>query len=253
MSAPRRWMRTAVMVVAALLALPAAAAELTVSAASSLTESFRAIALAYEKAYPGTRVDLNFAASGVLLQQISRGAPVDVFASADEDTMALAAQRGLLLPDTRTVFATNALWVVVPPGTTAAPHTLADLAGRQVQRIAVGNPDSVPVGRYARGALQAAGLWPVLQGRVITTQNVRQSLDYVARGEVDAGFVYATDAQAMPGRVRRAFAVPVEGRIAYPLAVVKGSAQTDEARRFVRFVTSAQGQAILRRHGFGAP
>jgi len=143
--------------------------------------------------------------------------------------------------------------VVVPPQAKAAPRTLKDLAGAGVQRIALGNPDSVPVGRYAKGALEVAGLWPSVQGKAITTQNVRQSLDYVARGEVDAGFVYATDAQAMPNRVRRAFAVPVAGRIAYPLAVIKASPQQAEARRFTAFLRSAQGQAILAKHGFGKP
>ena len=234
-------------------ALPAWSAELTVSAASSLTESFRELGAAYEKANPGSRVDFNFAASGVLLQQIARGAPVDVFASADEATMDQAAQQKLLVAGTREVFAVNALWVVVPPQAKAPPRALADLAGAGVQRIAVGNPDSVPVGRYARGALQAAKLWPAVQGKVISTQNVRQSLDYVARGEVDAGFVYATDAQAMPDRVRRVFQVPVAGRIAYPLAVVQASTQPVEARRFAAFVRSVQGQAILHKHGFGKP
>ncbi|WP_258223408.1 molybdate ABC transporter substrate-binding protein, partial [Stenotrophomonas sp. HMWF023] len=175
-------------------------------------------------------VDFNFAASGVLLQQIARGAPVDVFASADEATMDQAAQQKLLAAGTREVFAVNALWVVVPLQAKAPPRALADLAGAGVQRIALGNPDSVPVGRYAQGALLAAKLWPAVQGKVISTQNVRQSLDYVARGEVDAGFVYATDAQAMPDRVRRAFEVPVAGRIAYPLAVVQASTQPVEAK-----------------------
>jgi len=234
-------------------ALPAWSAELTVSAASSLTESFRELGAAYEKANPGSRVDFNFAASGVLLQQIARGAPVDVFASADEATMDQAAQQKLLAAGTREVFAVNALWVVVPPQAKAPPRALADLAGAGVQRIAVGNPDSVPVGRYAKGALEKAGLWPAVQGKAITTQNVRQSLDYVARGEVDAGFVYATDAQAMPDRVRRAFEVPVAGRIAYPLAVVQASTQPAEAKRFTAFVRSPQGQAILVKHGFGKP
>ncbi|MEG0186887.1 MAG: molybdate ABC transporter substrate-binding protein [Stenotrophomonas sp.] len=247
-------MKRCVMVVLGLLAtLPAWAADLTVSAASSLTESFRELGSAYEKANPGSRIDFNFAASGVLLQQISRGAPVDVFASADEATMDQAAQQKLLAAGTREVFAVNALWVVVPPDAKSPPRALTDLAGSTVQRIALGNPDSVPVGRYAKGALEKAGLWPAVQGRVISTQNVRQSLDYVARGEVDAGFVYATDAQAMPDRVRRAFQVPVAGRIAYPLAVVQASAQPVEARRFLAFVRSAQGQAILQKHGFGKP
>lgn len=245
--------RAGLLLLGVLAALPAWAGELTVSAASSLTESFRELGTAYEKAHPGTRVDFNFAASGVLLQQISRGAPVDVFASADETTMDQAEQQGLLAAGSREVFAVNALWVVVPPQSTAAPRALKDLASAGVQRIALGNPDSVPVGRYAKGALEAAGLWPSVQGKTITTQNVRQSLDYVARGEVDAGFVYATDAQAMPDRVRRAFAVPVSGRIAYPLAVTRASTQPAEAKRFTAFVRSAQGQAILARHGFGKP
>jgi molybdate transport system substrate-binding protein len=234
-------------------ALPATAAELTVSAASSLTESFRDIASAYEAAHPGTKVDLNFAASGVLLQQISRGAPVDVLATADTDTMGQAAKGGLLETDSRRTFATNRLVVVVPPGRKDAPSTLAALAGKGVQRVAIGNPDSVPVGRYARTALQEAGMWDAIAARIITTQNVRQSLDYVARGEVDAGFVYASDYQAMPGRVVRAFDVPLRSPITYPVSVIKGSARAVEARRFVAFVVSPQGQAILRRHGFGAP
>ncbi|KAG1274060.1 hypothetical protein G6F65_010690 [Rhizopus arrhizus] len=245
--------RAGLLLLGLLATVPAWAADLTVSAASSLTESFRELGAAYEKAHPGTKVDFNFAASGVLLQQISRGAPVDVFASADETTMDQAQQQDLLSAGTREVFAVNALWVVVPPQATAAPRSLKNLAGASVQRIALGNPDSVPVGRYAKGALEKAGLWPSVQGKTITTQNVRQSLDYVARGEVDAGFVYATDAQAMPDRVRRAFAVPVSGRIAYPLAVTKASAQPVEAKRFTAFVRSAQGQAILAKHGFGKP
>ncbi|AOA72359.1 molybdate ABC transporter substrate-binding protein [Stenotrophomonas rhizophila] len=234
-------------------ALPATAAELTVSAASSLTESFRDIASAYEAAHPGTKVDLNFAASGVLLQQVSRGAPVDVLATADTETMAQAAKGGLLETGSRQFFATNQLVVVVPPGRRDAPASLAALAGKGVQRVAIGNPDSVPVGRYARAALQDAGLWEAMTGKTITTQNVRQSLDYVARGEVDAGFVYASDYQAMPGRVVRAFDVPLKTPINYPVAVIKDSARAAEARRFVAFVVSPQGQAILRRHGFGAP
>lgn len=245
--------RAGLLLLGLLATVPAWAADLTVSAASSLTESFRELGAAYEKAHPGSKVDFNFAASGVLLQQISRGAPVDVFASADETTMDQAQQQDLLAAGTREVFAVNALWVVVPPQATAAPRSLKDLAGASVQRIALGNPDSVPVGRYAKGALEKAGLWPSVQGKTITTQNVRQSLDYVARGEVDAGFVYATDAQAMPDRVRRAFAVPVSGRIAYPLAVTKASAQPVEAKRFTAFVRSAKGQAILAKHGFGKP
>ncbi|MGY8562992.1 molybdate ABC transporter substrate-binding protein [Paracidovorax citrulli] len=234
-------------------ALPAGAAGLTVSAASSLTESFRDIAQAYERAYPGADVDLNFAASGVLLQQVARGAPVDVLATADTATLDQAAQQGLLMAGTRQLFASNQLVVVVPRDARSVPATLAALGTAHVQRVAIGNPDSVPVGRYARTALQDAGLWQAMAARTITTQNVRQSLDYVARGEVDAAFVYSSDLQAADGRVRQAFVVPLKAPIAYPLAVIKDTRHAAEARRFVAFVRSPQGQAILRRHGFGAP
>ncbi len=236
-----------------LAAIPATAAELTVSAASSLTESFREIAGAYEKAHPDTRINLNIAASGMLLQQIARGAPVDVFASADQTTMEQAVQRNLVVPATRQIFAVNSLWVVVPPQAHHKPGSLAALAAPGVKRVAIGNPDSVPAGRYAREALQRASLWPAVQVKMISTQNVRQSLDYVARGEVDAGFVYATDAQAMPDRVQRAFQVPVAGGISYPVAMVKTTRSPEQARAFIAFVHSPHGQAILRKHGFGSP
>jgi len=235
------------------VALPAGAAGLTVSAASSLTESFRDIAQAYERAYPGSKVDLNFAASGVLLQQVARGAPVDVLATADTATLDQAAQQGLLLAGSRQVFASNQLVVVVPRDARSVPATLAALGTASVQRVAVGNPDSVPVGRYARTALQDAGLWQAMRAKTITTQNVRQSLDYVARGEVDAAFVYSSDLQAAAGKVRQAFVVPLKSPITYPLAVIKDSRRATDATRFVAFVRSPQGQAILRRHGFGAP
>jgi len=154
---------------------------------------------------------------------------------------------------TRQLFASNQLVVVVPRDARSVPATLAALGTAGVQRVAIGNPDSVPVGRYARTALQDAGLWQAMAARTITTQNVRQSLDYVARGEVDAAFVYSSDLQAADGKVRQAFVVPLKAPIAYPLAVIKDTRHAAEARRFVAFVRSPQGQAILRRHGFGAP
>lgn len=236
-----------------LLAAPAAATELTVSAASSLSDSFRAIARAYQQAHPDHRVALNFAASGVLLQQIARGAPVDVVAMADLETMALAQRVGLIDPATRHTFASNTLWLVLPAHATQRPRSLAALAAAPLQRVAIGNPDSVPAGRYARRALQHAGLWTALEARMITTQNVRQSLNYVVRGEVDAGFVYASDLHSSSTRLRQAFQVPVPGGIHYPLAVVKNSRNPEQARHFIAFVRSEQGQAILRAHGFGSP
>ncbi len=231
----------------------ARAAELTVSAAASLVDAFKEIGTAYETSHPGSKVHLNVAASGVLLQQIRNGAPVDVFASADEFTMDEAARASLIVPSGRHVFARNSLVVVVPIKAGASLSRLQDLTATAVKRIAVGNPQSVPAGRYARAALEAAALWEPLSPKLITTQNVRQALDYVARDEVDAGFVYGSDASTFKQRVRTAFTVPLAQPVNYPIAPVARSRQAAQAAEFVAFVRSAQAQAILRRYGFTAP
>jgi molybdate transport system substrate-binding protein len=241
------------LMVAAVVAMPASAADLVVSAAASLRDAFRAMAPVYESVHAGTHLVLNFAASDVLLKQIQQGAPADVFASADEATMDRAAAANVLDAATRRDFAGNTLVLVV--GTSAtAPARFADLATDPAfPRIAIGNPDSVPAGRYAREALTAAGLWQPLQPRLIPAANVRQALDYVARGEVQAGFVYATDAAIEKDRVRIALRVPTQTPVRYPIAVVRGSAHAAAAGEFVAFVASPDGRAILERFGFDPP
>lgn len=231
----------------------ALAGELVVSAAASLTNAFREIARDYQDHNPDTKVALNFGGSGALLQQIGKGAPVDVFATADQETMRMAEQRALVATGSRREFAGNALVVIVPITRVATPQQLSDLARAEVQRVAIANPASVPAGRYTMQALQAAGLWDSLAAKAINTQHVRQTLDYVARGEVDAGFVYATDAAVMPDKVAVAFEVPLDTAIRYPIAVVADSAQPAEARRFIDYVLSPDGQAALSRYGFTRP
>ncbi len=233
--------------------LAANAGELTVSAAASLTNAFKALAQTYETQHPGTRVQLNFGASGALLQQLAKGAPVDVFASADQETMDQAQKQGLTVAALRQDFARNTLVLIVPADSRLALQKLADLGQADVRHVALGNPSSVPVGRYGKQALEAAQLWPRVASKVVHAQSVRQALDYVARGEADAGFVYATDASLMPNKVRVAFAVPLEVSIRYPIAPVAASTQAAEAARFTAFVLAPAGQALLARHGFLKP
>jgi molybdate transport system substrate-binding protein len=230
-----------------------AAADLTVSAAASLTNAFTEIARSYEKANPGTRVLLNFGSSGSLLQQISRGAPVDVFASADLETMDRAQKQNLLVQDTRSNFVANKLVVVVPSDSSKRMQSLADLNAAELVRLGIGTPESVPAGRYAKQALEAAVLWDVLSSRYVFGQNVRQVLDYVARGEVDAGFVYATDAAVMKDRVTVVLEVQTSQPILYPIAAVKGGGHENAARRFIDFVKSEPGQQVLAKFGFSKP
>ncbi len=231
----------------------AGATDVIVSAAASLTNAFTEIGKEYETAHPGDRVQFNFGASGSLLQQIARGAPVDVFAAADQETMDRAEKRNLLVKGPREDFASNRLVVVVPKDSSVTFRDLTDLSSDAIRRIALGIPDSVPAGRYAKGALEAAKLWEALQPKYVYTQNVRQSLDYVMRGETDAGFVYATDAELVKGKVRTALEVPTATPIRYPIAAVKGNGQEMHARKFVTFIQSEAAQRILLKYGFGKP
>jgi molybdate transport system substrate-binding protein len=231
----------------------ALAADLTVSAAASLTNAFRDLAPLFQARNPDIKLQFNFAASGVLLQQIAKGAPVDVFASADQETMNQAQAQGLVKAEERRNFVANALVVIVPTQAARTPGTLDELAQTPYQRIAIGLPASVPVGRYTKAVLEKAGLWSAIAPKMIGAQNVRQALDYVARAEVDAGFVYATDAAIMQDRVKVALRVPTGQPILYPIAAVAGSANHAAAQKFVDFVNSAQAQTVLAKYGFGKP
>lgn len=234
-------------------AMSASAADVTVSAATSLTDAFKEIARTYEAQHPGAKVLLNFGASGALAQQIAKGAPVDVFASADQETMDTAANQQLLAAGERRNFVRNTLVVVVPADSKLSLHHVGDLRQPGVHRIAVGNPASVPVGRYTREALESNKLWEELGPRMVMATNVRQALDYVARGEADAGFVYGTDAAIAKGTVKVAMQVPLEKQISYPIALTSASANKDEARRFIAYVMSPESQAVLARYGFAKP
>ena len=235
------------------LAGAATAGELVVSAASSLTNAFKDIAQTYQAQHPGTKVLLNFGASGALLQQMAKGAPVDVFASADQDTMDAAQKQGLVAVADRKDFVRNQLVLIVPTDAKAVPTQLGDLTQAGFARIAIAHPASVPVGRYAQTALQAAQLWPAVQAKAIHTQNVRQSLDYVARGEVDAGFVYATDAALMKDKVKLAFEVPLQTAILYPIAKTTASGNAAAATSFIQYLATPAAQAILGQYGFAKP
>jgi molybdate transport system substrate-binding protein len=232
-------------------ATPALGAELLVSAAASLTNALRDLGKRFEAAHPSDTVVFNFAASDVLLAQIDKGAPVDVFASADEETMDRAAAKNRVVASTRRDFAANRLVIVVPKGARSVA-SIAALHDDAVRRIAVGSPESVPAGRYARDALQMANAWGALGPKLVRAQNVRQVLDYVARGEVDAGFVYSTDAAIMPDRVTVTANVPVPRPVTYPIAVVAGSKEPALAAAFVAFVAGPEGRSVLERHGFAA-
>lgn len=229
-------------------AAPAFGADITVSAAASLTNAMTEIRAAFEKSHPGVTVSTNFAASNPLLQQMREGAPVDVFASADQATMDKAQQENLIDPATRRNFVSNSLVLIVPAGGVSPVKGVSDL--EKARRLAVGNPDSVPAGRYARDSLTSLGKWEALQPAFIMGESVRQVLDYVSRGEVDAGFVYATDAFVAGDKVDIVATMTGHEPVLYPVAVTASAGDKQLAGSFEDFLFSAEGMAILRKFGF---
>lgn len=223
--------------------------ELLVSAAASLTESFKEIGKSFAAKNPGVKVRFNFAGSGPLLQQIAQGAPVDLFASADQETMDKAEKSGFVLPGSRMNFTGNSLVLVTPVN--MPPLTgLAELKSGRVKKIAMANPDSVPAGRYAKAALEKQGLWQALAPKCVMGISVKQALEYVLRGEVEAGFVFVTDAVGVKHKVRVVAQIPTDRAIVYPVAVVARSVNKEKGQAFIQYLRSPEGQAILTQYGF---
>jgi molybdate transport system substrate-binding protein len=224
---------------------------IVVGAAISLKESFNELGDLYQRR-TGTKVTFTFGASGELEKQIEAGAPVDVFASAAEKEMDELQAKNLIDRATRADFARNSLVLVVPRDSALNLKSFSDLVKPAVTKIAIGNPKTVPAGQYAQQLLRNEQIWPKIDSRLILAENVRQVLDYVARGEVDAGIVYATDVQVAQGKVLVAAqgADADYGPILYPLAVIQVSANANAAKGFVDLVSSPEGIGILKKHGF---
>ena len=234
------------------VAAPASAEELTLSVAISMKDAIEELGRGFTQARPGVVLRHNLGASGELSKQIEAGAPVDLFISAAARQMDELETKGLLVPGSRRVFARNVLVAVKPADSRVDLARPSDLLDPRVKRIVIGNPKTVPVGQYTEESLRALGLWDRVQGKLVFAENVRQVLDYVARGEVDAGFVYATDAAVRPGRVKEAFR-PAEDTyrpVTYPVAMVRESRHKALAQAFIDALLSASGQAVLRRFGF---
>ncbi|MBC7681431.1 MAG: molybdate ABC transporter substrate-binding protein [Ferruginibacter sp.] len=229
------------------------AQQITVSTAASLTDAFKELGPKFEASQPGSTVRFNFAASGVLLQQIRQGAPVDVFVSADQDTMDRAVAQKLIDTDSRKNFVTNSLVLIEPVKDGPGLKTLQDLTGPAVRKIAIGKPATVPAGRYTQQTLTAARLWTALEPKFVQADNVRQVLDYVSRGEVEAGFVYRTDAILFGDKVKIVLAPPGHTPVLYPIAVVSDSQQKAVAQNFVAFLFTDAAQQVLTKYGFGKP
>ncbi|MGE0446675.1 MAG: molybdate ABC transporter substrate-binding protein [Vicinamibacterales bacterium] len=222
--------------------------EVVVSAASSLADVLAAIGQAY-LGETGERIAVNAGASNTLARQILAGAPVDVFISADEAQMDVAARA--LEPGTRTAVVRNQLAVAVPAASSVRMRALADLTQPSFRRVAIGDPAAVPAGVYARDVLRRLSLWDALQPRLIPMPSVRFALAAVESGAADAAIVYRTDVIASR-RARAAFVLPIAAgpAILYPAAVVRSGRNIAGGRRFLAFLRSTTAVSLFEKAGF---
>jgi len=227
--------------------------QLTVSAAASLQDVMKAIKPLYEEAYPDREIVYNFASSGSLQRQIEQGAPVDVFMSAAVDKMDALAEKDLIINETRRDLLKNQMVLVIQEGNKANLNItdFEDLNTEKVNLIALGEPESVPAGRYAQDVLNSFNIADKVNAKAVYGKDVRQVLNYVATGNVEAGIVYRTDAQ-VSDNVEIIATAPEDSHspVIYPVAVIKDSDTPEIGKELIEFLTTEEAQAVFEDYGF---
>ncbi|SHF97062.1 molybdate ABC transporter substrate-binding protein [Ornithinibacillus halophilus] len=225
----------------------------TISAATSLSGVLEEIIPLLEQVYPDTTITVNLGSSGKLAQQIEQGAPTDIFLSADQQYMDQLENKQLILPDSRTNFASNSLVLIGSSETSYALDDLNYLLSIDENQIAIGNPNSVPAGKYAKEALENKDLWRLdnLQSQLVFAKDVRQVLTYVSSGNAGLGFVYKSDLNRDES-VKTILSIDesLHSPIIYPAAVVSTTSHPDIAKEMTKFLTSSEVQQILDKYGF---
>jgi molybdate transport system substrate-binding protein len=225
--------------------------ELTISAAASLTDALEELKPLYEEKTDHVTLLYNFGASGALQTQIEEGAPADLFFSAATKNMKALVDGGFIEEGKQTNLLGNELVVVVPADGEFELSSMKDLQNADLRKIAIGIPESVPAGSYAKEALEKEALWDGLQDKLVQAKDVRQVLNYVETGNADAGFVYRSDAQSSD-KSKIAFAVSPDSypAIHYPVGIVKESKLQDEAAAFYEFLQSQEALDVFAKYGF---
>ncbi len=243
----------AALLLGSLLPVTTYAAEKTtirISAAMSLRNALAALKTTYEKMVPDVRLEINYASSGLLQKQIEQGAPADIFLSAGKKQMDELESKGLLLPGTRSNLLGNALVLIVPKEKKSQIKSFADLVDK-AQSISIGQPETVPAGKYAKETLISLNLWEKLEKRIMFAKDVRQVLAYVESGNVDAGLVYQTDTVVLKsGVVVTAAPAGSHSAIVYPMAVIKDSKNRSAAEKFMTFLKSANAAKVFEKYRF---
>jgi molybdate transport system substrate-binding protein len=251
----RKWFAALVAVVLGLVAGVSVHAQdakpVVVFAAASLTDALTEVGIAFTK-QTGIPIKPSFAASSALARQIEAGAPAQVFFPADEEWMDYLQGKNLLAPGSRRDVLANRLVLIAPASSTSSVKISSGDAlvkALGTTRIATGDPDSVPVGKYAKAALTKLGAWEQLRARIIPAENVRSALAFVARGEAAYGIVYLTDAK-IDQKVKQVDTFPADSHapIRYPIALIRRN--EGDAKRFVEFVSGPAASAIFEKYGF---
>lgn len=228
----------------------ASASELLVSAASDLTGAFKEIGALYEKE-SGNKVVLNFGSTGMLAQQIEGGAPIDLFAAANKRYVDDLEKKGLIISETKRVYAVGKIVLATQKGGVRL-NSVEELTRPEIKRIAIANPSHAPYGMAAKEAMEKTGIWNKIKDKVVYAENIRQAMQYLETGNVDAAIlaisvIVGSDVNYTP--IPQDLYSPVE----QTLAVIKGCKNEMKAREFADFITGTRGRAVMERYGFGLP
>lgn len=226
------------------------ATPLMVSAAISLTDALEDIKKVYQKNH-NVAITFNLGGSGKLAQQIKHGAPSDVFISANQYWMDTLENEALIIEETRESVTRNRIVLISKRESNLSVSEMKDINNEKVKRIAIGNPASVPAGKYAKQTLKSLHLWESIEDRLVYAKDVRQVLTYVETGNAELGFVYASDALLSDEVQVVATAKPTtHDPIIYPAAVIAGTKQKEAAKTFVEFLKTEKAQEIFKKYGF---
>ena len=225
--------------------------ELYISAAASLTDAVDDLKELYQDKHPQVTLHTSYASSGDLQSQIQEGAPSDVFISAAQNQMDTLEEKGLLEDGTRETLLLNKVVLITPEGNDLGIESVDDLKDDNVEQIAIGDPAHVPAGQYTEEMLQNLKMWDSIETKLRLATNVRSVLDWVETGEVDAGFVYMTD--AMTSDLVKVITEAPEAshkEVSYPIAMIKDSRNKEAAEEFMDFASSDEAKEVLEGYGF---
>ncbi|NET76325.1 molybdate ABC transporter substrate-binding protein [Okeania sp. SIO1F9] len=224
---------------------------LTVSAATSLKDAMEEIEPIYEQKNTNTSLTLNLSSSGSLRQQIEQGAPVDLFISASPSHINILQEKDLIIDESLRDLLKNQMVLIVPTENTAAVNTFQDLTKDTIKNISIGKPESSPAGKYAQEVLTSLGIYEALETKIVFAKNVRQVLNYVATGNVDAGIVYRTDTNASnPVKIVANAPDKSHTPVVYPIVIIKDSKNIEAAQKLAEFMFTSEAKAVFEKYDF---